>query len=131
MAGVQKALRCGNESSKDRKRRVAVRTMILKGLQETTESYKFIKQINRSWKPKQSAIKDKNSKMLQGREEVKKWWTEYCSGLCTDSGHGDTAITDLDQISPSPSEDELREILYYHVETAVKGLKKGKSQCRN
>jgi hypothetical protein len=43
MEGVQKALHCGNESSKDRKRGVAVRTMILKGLQETTEAYKFIK----------------------------------------------------------------------------------------
>jgi hypothetical protein len=72
-------------------------------------TYKLIKQLNRSCKPKQSVIKDKNGKMLQGKD-VKKRWQEHCSGLYTNSGHSDTVITQLDQISPSPSENEIPEI---------------------
>ncbi len=79
------------------------------------------------WKPKQSAIKDKNGKMLQDKAEVKKRWTEYCSGLYTDRGNSDTVITELDQISPPPNEDEMHYILYKEVAEAVKRLKKGKS----
>ena len=91
------------------------------------EAYKLIKQINRSWKPKQSAIKDKNGKMLQEEEEVKKRWTEYCSGLYTGSGNSDTVIAELDQIAPPPNDDETHDILYEEVEAAVKRLKKNKS----
>jgi hypothetical protein len=91
------------------------------------EAYKLINQINRSWKPKQSAIKDKNGKMLQDKEEVKKRWTEYCSGLYTDSGNSDTVIAELDRISPPPNDDETHTILYEEIEAAVKRLKKNKS----
>ncbi len=79
------------------------------------------------WKPKQSEIKDKNGKMLQDKVEVKKRWTEYCSGLYTDRGNSDTIITELDQITPPPNEDEMHYILYKEVAKAVKRLKKGKS----
>lgn len=99
----------------------------LAGENRGREAYKLIKQINRSWKSKQSAIKDKNGKMLQEKEEVKKRWTEYCSGLYTDSGNSDTVIAELDQISPPPNDDETHSILYEEVEAAVKRLKKNKS----
>jgi len=99
----------------------------LAGDNRSREAYKLIKQINRSWKPKQSAIKDKNGKMLQEKEEVKKRWTEYCSGLYTNSGNSDTVIAELDQISPPPNDDEMHDILHEEVEAAVKRLKKNKS----
>ena len=99
----------------------------LAGDNRSREAYKLIKQINRSWKPKQSAIKDKNGKMLQEKKEVKKRWTEYCSGLYTDSGNSDTVIAELDQISPPPNDDEMHDILHEEVEAAVKRLKKNKS----
>jgi hypothetical protein len=57
------------------------------------ESYKLIKQINRLWKPRQSATKDNNGKMLQSKEEIKERWTDYCSGLYNDSENSDTVIT--------------------------------------
>jgi hypothetical protein len=97
------------------------------GDNRSREAYKLIKQINRSWKPKQSAIKDKNGKMLQDKDDVKKRWTEYCSGLYTDSGNNDTVVAELDQISPPPKDDEMHDILYEEVEAAVKRLKKHKS----
>jgi len=97
------------------------------GDQRSREAYKLIKQINRSWKPKQSAIKDKNGKMLQDKEEVKKRWTEYCSGLYTDSGNSDTVVAELDQISPPPNDDGMHDILHEEVEAAVRRLKKHKS----
>ena len=97
------------------------------GDNRSRESYKLIKQINRSWKPKQSAIKDKNGKMLQCKEEVMARWTKYCSGLYTGSGNSDTVIIELEQISPPPNEDEMYDIPREEVEAAVKRLKKGKS----
>ncbi len=99
----------------------------LTGDNRSREAYKLINQINRVWKPKQSEIKDKNGKMLQDKVEVKKRWTEYCSGLYTDRGNSDTVITELDQITPPPNEDEMHYILYKEVAKAVKRLKKGKS----
>ncbi len=79
------------------------------------EAYKLINQINRAWKPKQSAIKDKNGKRFKDKAEVKKRWTEYCSDLYTDRGNSDTIITELDQISPLPNEDEMHYIVYEQV----------------
>ncbi|XP_016299301.1 uncharacterized protein LOC107656114 [Sinocyclocheilus anshuiensis] len=99
----------------------------LAGDNRSREAYKLINQINRAWKPKQSAIEDKNGKMLQDKAEVKKRWTEYCRGLYTDRANSDTVITELDQISPPPNEDEMHYILYEEVAEAVKRLKKGKS----
>ena len=57
--------------------------------------------------------------MLQDKEEVKKRWIEYCSSLYTVSGHSDTTIEEMEQIT-SPNEDALHEILYVEVEGAVK-----------
>jgi hypothetical protein len=91
------------------------------------EAYKLIKQLNRTWKPTQSAIKDKNGKMLQEKEDVKKRWTEYCSGLYSDSGNSDTLLAELYQISPPPNNDVMDDILYEEVEAATKRLKKHKS----
>ena len=99
----------------------------LAGGNRSREAYKLINQISRTWKPKQSAIKDKNGKMLQEKADVKKRWTEYCSGLYTDGGNSDFVVKELDQIAPPPNEDELQDILYEEVAAAVKKLKKGKS----
>ena len=99
----------------------------LAGGNRSREAYKLIKQINRVWKPKQSAIKDKNGKMLQDKADIRKRWTEYCSGLYTDDGNSDAVVKELDQISPPPNEDELQDILLEEVAAAVKRLKKGKS----
>ena len=99
----------------------------LAGGNRSREAYKLINQINRAWKPKQSAIKDKNGKMLQDKAEVKKRWTEYCSGLYTDGGNNEAVVNELDKISPPPNEDEQQDILYEEVAAAVKRLKKGKS----
>jgi len=101
MSGVARCIvRCSKESSKDRQGGVATRTTpgyweACAGDNRGREAYKLTKQINRSWKPKQSALKDKNGKMLQGKEKVKQRWTEYCSGLYTDSGNSDTVIAAL------------------------------------
>ncbi len=95
----------------------------LAGDNRSREAYKLINQINRVWKPKQSAIKDKNRKMLQDKVEAKKRWTKYCSGLYTDRGNSDSVITELDQISPPPNEDEMHNILYKEVAEAVKRYK--------
>ncbi len=69
----------------------------------------------------------RHCRVKQDKAKVKKRWTEYCSGLYTDTGNSDTIITELDQISPLPNEDEIHYILYKEVAEAVKRLKKGKS----
>ena len=42
-------------------------------------------------------------------------------GLYTDSSHSNTVITELDQISPLPNEDNIHDILYEEVQTVLKG----------
>jgi len=94
------------------------------GNNRSRQAYKLLKQINRPWKPKQTAIKDKNGKVLQGKEEVKARWTEYCSSLYTESGDSNSVITELIQIAPPPNEDETHYVMYEEIETAVKRLTK-------
>lgn len=65
------------------------------GDNEGRQAYKLIQLINCSWKSKRSAIKEKNGKMLQGKEEVKARGTAYCSSLYTDSGNSETVIAEL------------------------------------
>ena len=50
--------------------------------------------------------------MLQRKEETKKRWTEYCSGLYNDSGDSDKALAELNQMTPPPNEDETQDIMY-------------------
>jgi len=73
-----------------------------------------------SWTPKQSAIKD-NYKILQGREEIKERWTEYCSSLCTDGGNSEAVIDALQQIASPPNKDELHCILYEEMKQQLGG----------
>jgi len=91
------------------------------GNRRCREVYRVIKQINRKWKPTQSAIKDKNGKMLQGKEETKKRWSEYCSSLYNNTCNRDRLIAELEQITPPPTEDVTQDILLPRVETAIKG----------
>jgi len=65
--------------------------------------------------------------MLQRKEETKKRWTEYCSNLYNNTGNSDCLIAELEQITPTPTEDATQDILYEEVETAIKRLKAQKS----
>jgi hypothetical protein len=93
----------------------------LEGDNRGREAYKFIKY--------KKPILETEVVSLQGQEwqdaarRSKKRWTEHCSGLYTDCGHRDSVIKEKDQISPSPSEDEIYDILYKQVDVAAKRLK--------
>jgi len=63
------------------------------------EAYRIIKQINWKWKPTQSAIKDRDGKMLQGIEVTMKRWTEYCSSRYTNTGNSGEVGAELEQIT--------------------------------
>lgn len=51
------------------------------GEYKTREAYKLIRNINKKWNPKQTAIKDKNDKVAMEKVDVMQRWTEYCSDL--------------------------------------------------
>jgi len=61
--------------------------------------------------PTLSAIKDRNGKMLQGKEETKERCTEYCSSLYNNTGNSDRLIAELEQIAPPPTKDGTQAIL--------------------
>ena len=100
------------------------------GEYKTREVYKLIKSINRKWQPRQTAIKNKDGKILMNREETKERWTEYCIDLYseteTDPKNKDL-LNELEMISPPQRKDEDDDILYEEVERAIHQLKKGKS----
>ena len=78
--------------------------------------------INRPWKPKQTAIKDKKGKILQGKEDVKKRWIDYYSSLYTESANGQSVVTELNRITPPPNEDELHHIQYMATRSTIRSL---------
>ena len=98
---------------------------IYRGEFKSREVYKLIKNLNRKWQPINSAIKDKNGKILMDKEEIKTRWTEYCSELYKDTDEENRDLLDeLEQISPPAREDEKDNILYEEIEEAVKHLKR-------
>src|ERR1700733_5302507 len=48
------------------------------GEYKTREVFKMIKNINRSWQPGRTAIRDKQGNILMEKEKIKERWTEYC-----------------------------------------------------
>lgn len=94
---------------------------------KSREAYKLIKTITRKWQPRQSMVKDRNGKMLQDKDAVRKRWTEYCSELYTDSEPGSSVVEELELISPPLTNDKDDSILYEEVERAIKRLKNNKS----
>jgi len=96
---------------------------------KTREAYKMIKNINRTWQPKTTAIKDVNGKVLMNTEEIVQRWTEYCSGLYQTQLDQDTArqvIKELTEIAP-PREDRDNDILEEEIRKAVKRMKNNRS----
>src|SRR6218665_1334116 len=100
------------------------------GENRTREAYKLIKQLNRKWTSTQRMIKDKNGKIIQGREETKKRWTEYCSGLYSNNENNKELVDELERIAPIQNEEDTEvedDILYEEVEKAENQLKQNKS----
>src|SRR6266536_4583295 len=98
------------------------------GEHRSREVYKLVKNINRKWQPRQTAIKDKQGKILMDKEETQKRWTEYCRELYQDSDQENTVLLqELEKISPPLKDDKKDNILYEEVEKAIKQLKKNKS----
>jgi len=56
--------------------------------------------------------------MLQGKEETKKWWREYCSSHYNNTGNSDRLNSLTGANYTPPIEDVTRDILYEEVETA-------------
>ena len=98
------------------------------GEYRTREVFKLIRSINRKWQPKQTAIRDKQGRILMDKEKIKNRWTEYCSELYCETEQTDKdLLEELKAISP-PNEDDIKDnILYGEVERAVNNLKKNKS----
>lgn len=98
------------------------------GEHRTCEVYKLVKNINKKWQPKQTAIKNKDGKIVMDKEETKKRWTEYCSELYQNTEpENKELLEELDKISPPPRDDEEDNILLEEVERAIKHLKNNKS----
>ena len=75
-------------------------------------------------------IKDENVQIIQRREETKKRWTEYCSGLYINNENNKDLVDGLERITPIQNEEDTEEeddILHEEVEKAVNQLKKNKS----
>lgn len=96
---------------------------------KTREVYKMIRNINRKWQPKQTAIKDDNNKIVVNKKEVLQRWTRYCNDLYNeqlDPKVAEMLIQELKDISPPNIENES-DILRVEVERAVRRLKNNKS----
>ena len=95
------------------------------------EVYKMVKNITRKWQPRQSAIKDREGKILMEREKVRERWTEYCRELYEDKektdGQVHEFVQELKEISPPQRIDEKEDILEAEVERAIEQLKNNKS----
>ena len=91
------------------------------------QTYQLIKKINKTWKPRQTAIADKHGKILQDKGEVKKRWTEYCSELYKITEDNSEIIRELEEITPPSREDEEEDILLAEVEAAINKLKNYKA----
>ncbi|XP_023218946.1 uncharacterized protein LOC111621111 [Centruroides sculpturatus] len=94
---------------------------------ETRKVCKMIRNVNKKWKPKQMAIKDKKGEVLVDRVKVLQMWTSYCYELykeTLDTDVLDNPVDELRKISPPSVENDItRE----EVERAVKRLKDNKS----
>ena len=119
---VRKAARCDKEEWLRTQCREIERNA--KG-HKTREVYRIVKMLNRKWQPRRVAIKDKNGLMLQGKEDIKQRWTEYCRDLYQDKE--DSAEDGLQQLAPPATDDENDTIMYEEVEAAIQKLKSQKS----
>lgn len=73
-------------------------------------------------------IKYKNGNIIEGREETKRSWTEYCIGLYSNSENNNELGYELEKITPPQNEEEIEEADYEEVGKSVKLLNKNKSQ---
>ena len=90
------------------------------------KTFRLIKDINRQWQPRQLAVKNKNGKTLQSKEEVMERWTEYCSELYKDKDGTSPVVAELEKIAPPPQQGD-DPILREEVVQAINKLKKRKS----
>jgi len=93
------------------------------------EVYKMIRNVNREWQPKLSAIRDRQGKILTDKKEIRKRWSEYCSELYSEQPEQEITkreIEELRKISP-PGTDREPDILLEEVEHAIKKLRNNKS----
>lgn len=98
------------------------------GQGRTKEVYKLIKTVNNKWQPRQSAIKNKEGKIVLDKESTRKRWTEYCSELYKDQDQENIVLLQkLEEMSPPARNDSMESILYEEVEQAIKRLKDNKS----
>ena len=92
----------------------------------------MIKNVNRKWQPKLSAIKDENGKTLMNKLDIVERWTHYCSSLYQakmDQKIKAQVIEELQEVSPPNEEEEETEdyVLETEVRRAILRLKSNKS----
>src|SRR6218665_4052132 len=96
---------------------------------KTREMYKLIRNVNRKWKPKLTAIKNEEGRTLMNKEDIVQRWTTYCSELYKEQLDENTAeevVAELKDITPMGEERE-EEILEEEVIRAINRLKNNKS----
>ena len=65
------------------------------------EVYQLVRNVNKKWQPKQSAIKDKDGNILMDKEKIKQRWTEYCSELYKDNDKKNIKLLEeIEKMSP-------------------------------
>jgi len=101
------------KSAKIWQRRMATKTVhdIKKhtGDRRCRGAYRVIKQINRKWKPTQSAIKDKTAICCKEKKKPRNdGRSSACSSLYNNTGNSDRLIAELEQITLPPTEDTTR-----------------------
>ena len=77
------------------------------------EVYQLVKSVNRKWQVKQSAIKDKEGKIIKDKEKAKQRWKEYCSELYKEDRQDNTEVVrELLNIAPPQLNVAQDNILY-------------------
>ena len=93
------------------------------------EAYKMIRDINRKWQPRLTAVRDDGGKILMEKKDIIQRWTTYCSNLYKepmDPIVTEQVIAELHEISP-PLQEVENDILEVEVKRAIKRLKNNKS----
>ena len=76
--------------------------------EKTMEAYKFVKEVNRKWQPKQTAIKDTDGNIKMDKDKCKQRWTQYYN----DQSDDNRKHIELETISPPAIDDTENDILY-------------------
>ena len=82
--------------------------------------------LRKEFVPRLNVIRNQEGTMLQTKDEIKQWWTQYCSSLYEHTGGDDKTVQELDEIAPLQNNNS-EDIVCSEVQPAIQVLKRNKT----